>query len=350
MLVFMKRFIKILKFSLRAVFFSVMFQAMKEKISIRQMSKDIGICPATISRAMNHPELVKDETRKLVFDYLEVNGGAPKQQQRTPKKVIGLTFSDPSSLFTSSLIDVLETQLVKTEYQLMLFNLQKRRDVYEYFREHVDYLKKVDGLIISSSTLSEQGSRFLDQMGIPVALFHSSCPGEYCVLTNNFKGGQECAQYLMNRGYRNPAVVVWEPSDEHVMDRVQGFRSVFPVPDERIVSGRLSAEGGYEATEKLMKSADPPDAVFYSCDAMAAGGFRYMLERKISVPDDVGIMGFDNLPISELMGITTMSQFLESEVHMVISYLLDRLRFSDTEHLSDEISISPKLIVRSSTK
>ncbi len=346
----MKRFIKSLKNFLLSCFSNVKVQAMKEKISIRQMSKDIGICPATISRAMNHPELVKDETKKLVFEYLEVNGGAPKQMQRTPRKVIGLTFSDPSSLFTSSLIDVLETQLVKTEYQLILFNLQRRRDVYEYFREHVDYLKKVDALIISSSTLSEQGSRFLSQMGIPVVLFHSSCPGEYSVLTNNFKGGQESAQYLLSRGYHNPAVVVWEPSDEHVLDRVQGFRSVFPLSDDMVVSSKLSAEGGYEATKKLMMSSSPPDAVFYACDAMAAGGFRYMLEHKISIPDEVGIMGFDNLPIAGLMGITTMSQFLESEVHMVISYLLDRLRFSDSEHLSDEISITPKLVVRSSTK
>ncbi len=349
MLLFMKRFTKSLKFFLRSCFFNAIVQAMKEKISIREMSKDIGVCPATISRAMNHPELVKEETRKLVFDYLEVNGGAPKQQQRAQRKVIGLTFSDPSSLFTSSLIDALETQLVKTDYQLMLFNLQKRRDVYEYFREHVDYLKKVDALIISSSTLSEKGSRFLSQMGIPVALFHSSCPGEYSVLTNNFKGGQECAQYLLTRGYKNPAVVAWEPTDEHVMDRIQGFRSVFPVEENMIVYGKLSAEGGYEATERLMTSSSP-DAIFYSCDAMAAGGFRYMLEHKVGVPDDVGIIGFDNLPIAELMGITTMSQFLESEVHMVISYLLDRLRFSDSGHLSDEISISPKLVIRSSTR
>ena len=314
------------------------------------MSKDLGICPATISRAMNHPELVKEETRKLVFDYLEANCSAPKQVTRQPKKIIGLTFSDPSSLFTSSLIDALEKQLVKTDYHLMLFNLQKRRDIYEYFREHVDYLKKVDGLIISSTTLSEQGSRFLSQMGIPVVLFHSTCPGEYCVLTNYFKGAQESAQYLMSRGYKRIAFVAWEPTDEQIQDRIQGFTGVCPVPSELIVREKLSSEGGYRATEKLFSLPNPPDAVFYSCDQMAAGGFRYMLEHKINVPEDVGIMGFDNLPIAELMGITTMSQFLDSEAHMVVSYLVDRLRFPDKNHLSDEISISPKLVTRASTK
>jgi len=314
------------------------------------MSKELGISAATISRAMNHPELVKETTRKLVFDYLEANGSAPKQQCKGARKVLGLTFSDPSSLFTFSLIDALEKQLVKTDYQLMLFNLQKRRDVYEYFREHVDYLKKVDALIISSSTLSVQGSRFLRQMGLPVALFHSSCPGEYSVLTNNYKGSQECAQYLLGRGYRRIAFVAWTPDDEHVHDRIQGFTDVCPVPEDLMVTGELSAAGGYGATEKLFSLSVRPDAVFYSCDAMAAGGFRYLLEHGINVPRDVAIMGFDNLPISELMGITTMSQFVESEASMVINYLMDRLRFPEKEQLAEEICISPKLVVRASTK
>lgn len=323
---------------------------MKERISIREMSKEIGVCAATISRAMNHPELVKDETKNLIFDYLEKNGNAPKQQVKKPKKVIGLTFSDSSSLFTFSLIDALEKELIKTDYQLILFNLRKRRDVYEYFREHVDYLNKVDALIISSSTLSEQGSKFLRQMGIPIALFHSTCPGEYCVVTNNYKGAQDCAKYLLERGYKKIAFVSWTPDDEHVHDRVQGFTDICPVKREFMVEAPLSSSGGYEATKKLFTLSEKPDAVFYSCDAMAAGGFRYMIEHNIKVPSDVAIMGFDNLPISELMGITTMNQFVESEAAMVVNYLIDRLRFPEKKHPTDEISISPKIVVRFSTK
>jgi len=323
----------------------------KVENSLRKLSEKTGFSASTISRVINHPDIVKESTRKAVFSYIEQNMIPLPQPLTVRRQVIGLTFSDASSLFTASIISALEEQLAKTSYQLLLFNLQERIDVYAYFIEHLDYLKKIDGLFITSTTLSPEGSSFFKKMGIPVVLFHSSCPGEECILTNNFKGGQDAAKYMLSRGYKSLAFVKWFPNDEHIQDRYLGFTSICPIDDEHCASAPLSAQGGYEATRKLMETCHhSPDAIFFGCDAMAAGGIRYMREHNINVNRDVGIMGFDNLPIAELMGITTMSQFVDSKIPFAVTYLLDRIKSSTPMPMNDEISITPKLVIRTSLK
>ncbi len=323
---------------------------MRKTGSIRSMSKEIGVSPSTISRVMNHPELVKESTRTAVFDYIQKHNLKLPKPNKSRTNTIGLTFSDPSSLFTSELITALERKIEDTDYHLMLFNLRSRRDVYEYFMEHPESLRKIDALIISSSTLSAAGSEFFRCIGIPVVLVHSQCPGEQCILTNNFRGGKEAAAYILSRGYRKIAFVGWEPCDEHIGERYDGFTSVAPVPEKYYVTSTLSSDGGYEAAEKLMSLPETPDAIFFSCDAMAAGGVRYMMEHNISVGRDIGIMGFDNLPIAELMGITSVTQFIDSEVSMAVDYIISRIESPGKAHSADEISITPKLVLRNSLR
>lgn len=322
----------------------------EEKGSFKKMSKELGISPSTVSRVLNHPELVKKSTREIVYSYMEKSDSNIRLSTTTQKQIIGLTFSDPNSLFISSVIPAIVEHLSNTKYQLLLFDLEKRRDVYEYFSQHIEYLKKIDALIIATSTLSKQGSNYFKKMGIPLVLFHTFCPDELCIMTNNYKGGQDCANYLLSRGYQKIAFVGWTPDDEHIQERFNGFSSVYPIKKEFHILTNLSSTGGYNATAKLMNLSEKPDAIFYGSDSMAAGGIRYLRENNINVNKDIGVMGFDDLPIAELMGITTMSQFINTEISLAVDYLLKRLANPNEEQGHDEISITPKLVVRTSTK
>jgi LacI family transcriptional regulator len=322
--------------------------------TIREISQIVGYSPSTISRFMNHPELLQEDTRnELMKRMLASNLPMPKTLSKK-NYVIGLTISDPSSLFTSAVISAIEKKLFKTQYQLLLITLGERKDVYRYFNEHPDILKKIDGLIVSTAVLNEQGSTFFSKMGIPLVLLHTRCKGEFSILTNNYAGAQEGARYLLGKGYKDVAVVTWEPSDEHIQDRLVGFCSAFeaahhPIPRHWIVSAPLSSEGGYEATQTLMEGANRPKAIFYGCDAMAAGGCRYLREQGIKVPDDVGVLGFDNVPIAQLMGITTLNQFVESKIDMVVEYLIGRLEEGGSDRRKEDmVSITPQIIERSS--
>jgi LacI family transcriptional regulator len=111
----------------------------------------------------------------------------------------------------------------------------------------------------------------------------------------------------------------------------------------------LSVEGGYEATARLFEEA-APDGIFYACDSMAYGGYRYFLEQEIRIPADLGIVGFDDLEFSSVLGLTTMKQYIQNKVKIAVSYLLDRLSGNIETPSNEEISITPKLVIRSSTK
>jgi LacI family transcriptional regulator len=97
----------------------------------------------------------------------------------------------------------------------------------------------------------------------------------------------------------------------------------------------------------------PPQAIFFGCDDMAAGGYKYLKQHGFKVPEDMGIMGFDNTAVAEVLDLTTMDQSIELKCQIVVSYLLGRLGYIDRNTYSDvrnEMSITPKLIIRTSLK
>jgi len=83
---------------------------------------------------------------------------------------------------------------------------------------------------------------------------------------------------------------------------------------------------------------------------MAYGGYQYFINNGISIPNDIGIVGFDDLEFSSVIGLTTMKQYIKAKVKLAISYLLDRLSGKIDSPSKEEISITPKLIIRNSTK
>jgi len=271
------------------------------------------------------------------------------------KQIVGFTFSDVHSLFTSTLVGEIVSKLVETPYQLLLFNMGSRQNVYHYFRQHLDYLSKIDGLIVSSAVLDDDGVAFFRKMGIPIVLLQARCEHEKSISNNNFRGGQDAAQFLISRGYTDIGFVSWSPRDEHIHDRFEGFSSSlrmagFSLPESRHYSEELSMDGGYRATKQIFTADNPPQALFYGCDFMAAGGFRYFREHNIRIPEDVGIMGFDNLEIAETIGLTTLDQFIAKKSQMAVDYLIARLKGEELHDQIDEICITPRIVARSSTK
>lgn len=327
----------------------------RQNPTVKELSRLTGVSSSTISRVINHPELVNPETRDKVMAILEESNFTLPKHNKRQKHIIGLTFSDARSLFTFTLMSAIERHLANTPYQLLLFDMKARQNVYHYFSQHLDYLAKIDGLIISAALLDDEGVEFFRSMDIPVVLLQSRCPNEKSISTNNFLGGQDAARYLMSRGYKRIGFVEWEPNDEHIHDRFMGFTSAMQqegliLPERWHVSGELSSEGGYEATKQLISQGDYPEVIFYGCDDMAAGGFRYLREHDLRIPEDIGIMGFDDLSIAETIGLTTMKQFVQKKSDMAINYLLGRLSGEISSDQIDEISITPNLVVRSSTR
>jgi len=331
---------------------------MPNKISIRELSNKIGVSPSTLSRVLNHPELVKDETKQMIYSQLDKIEYSLKENKRKKQNmIIGLTISNPKSVFASTLIGCISELLSDTNYQLLVFDIKKRLYIQNYFLKHPDYLNKIDGLIISTALVDEKAKEFFKSNDIPLVLLQTRCEGEFSIHNNNFLGCNDATNYLISRGYRTIAFVSWEPFDEHIRDRFNGFKSALErnnikFNDKYHINVELSADGGYEATEYLMNLDKKPDAIFYGCDDMAAGGYRYLMEKNYSIPNDIGIIGFDNLQIAEILQITTLDQSIDLKCQIAVNYLLNKLnpKHEFIFDMNNEVSITPKLIIRNTLK
>jgi LacI family transcriptional regulator len=332
---------------------------MEKRKTVRQLSKEIGTSASTISRVINHPELVNPKTRERVLNKLEDIGfSITENRRKKANMIIGLTISNPRSVFASTLIGCISDLLSDTNYQLLVFDIKKRQYIQSYFAKHPEYLMKIDGLIISTALVDEKAKEFFDMNQIPLVLLQTRCEGEFSIHNNNFLGCNDAALYMLSRGYKKIAFVSWLPFDEHIRDRYMGFKSAldrkgFPLSDKYHKNCELSSEGGYHATKELMEQTNPPEAIFFGCDDMAAGGYRYLMEHNYSIPNDIGIMGFDNMPIASLLALTTLDQSIELKCQIAVNHLLNRLNPTKHEFLfdmKDEVSITPKIVIRKTLK
>jgi LacI family transcriptional regulator len=125
-------------------------------------------------------------------------------------------------------------------------------------------------------------------------------------------------------------------------------RGGLPFREEDVAYGTLDSAGGMEATRVLLANSKP-DAIFYATDVMAVGGIRWLRSQRIPVPEEMGIMGFDDLTVAEALDLTTMRQFFDSKARMVVQYLVPRVTGEIPEDRIEELQVTPRVVERGTT-
>lgn len=309
-----------------------------------------------MSRVLNEPERVKVSTREQVYAVMRELNYTPPTVRRDPdslSRIIGV-FA-PNLLLDSlmELVRAVETVLAATSFDLLLVNMRGSRDFGAFIRENSHILKKVDAAVVFSAQIDEHAVEFMKSADIPLVLMQARSPLVRAVSNNNFVGGQDAAKHLIDFGYRRPAFVGWTPWDDHVADRFAGYQSGLGRAGVSFRAtgaeyGALSADGGYAATARLLQRTRP-DAIFYGCDILAIGGMKRVRELGLRVPEDIGIIGFDDLSVAGAIGLTTMRQFFSRKAEMIVEYLVGRLTGAVRRDLVEEIQVSPGLVVRDTT-
>jgi len=328
-----------------------------DKVTIEKIARYAGVSPSTVSRALNQPELVKARTRENVYEAVEELKYVPpavKHEGTAKTAVIGLAVPDIKLSFVGELIRDIQLELSSTSCDLLLIDMKGERRVSLFFTRNSFYRKKIDAVIIFSAILDEGGVNFFNSVNIPVVLMQSRSGAAKSISTNNFLGGHDATEYLLSRGYRKIGFVGWNYQDDRLMGRFNGYRSALEkagieFQESMACYDTIDVEGGYKATERLLEGFKP-DAVFYSCDAMAAGGLKFFRTHNFKVPDEVGVMGFDNIELASALGLTTMKQFIREKARMAISYLMDRLSGNSRKLLNEEICITPRVVIRETTR
>lgn len=336
------------------------------KVTIRDVAEAAGVGIGTVSRVLNNNANVSDKTRENVTAIIEKLGFVPNAAARqlprkTPYQPIGVitrTFFEHYS-FAERLRGVQEALKPHTnKFDLTLHNMHNIENYDERLLSIIEN-SMVAGLLIIDFHLTQEQKEALNQLGIPyVGLNHIRDAEDWlCVGTDNIQGGYLATNYLIELGHRDIAYMGTDlieedgfiTSKERYTGYLQALHDANIAPNDNYFRvGALGYEAAVAMAHSLLELSKPPTAIFAMSDAQALACIAAARERNLSVPDDLSIIGYDDLQMSEYIGLTTIRQHLEQIGYIAMAHLLQMIRHD----LSVQIPPLPDLeiIARNTTR
>jgi DNA-binding LacI/PurR family transcriptional regulator len=338
-----------------------------EAITIKDIAKALGLSTSTVSRALRDSYEISTETKKLVLDYAEKNNYHPNPIALSLKerrsRSIGVVVCEIANSYFSQVINGIESIAYNNGYNVII---AQSRESFDREMLNLQYLtsRSIDGLIISVSTETTDFSylKELHQKGMPIVFFDRivSEIDTHKVIADNYKGAYDATAHLINNGYRRIATVSNPALLSITKERLAGYKAALtdngiPIDDSVI---KYCRHGGMIVSEvedvvnELFQLKQKPDAIFASADKLTTNCLRILKAKGISVPDDVGLVGFSNTDLTELLdpplSIIKQPAFEMGEVAMTLLLQLIESKRPVTDF--ETRVLSTELLIRGSTK
>ncbi len=312
---------------------------MKKRVTIDDIAKLSGVSKSTVSRVLNNSPGVKEETRKKVlevvkkYDYIPniIASGLVKKRINT----LGVIVSDITNPYYSVLVKGIEDICRAYGYGLLLCNTDGR--VIEEVK-HVKLLiqKNVDGIIFASSKL-ESPVLNITKNNVEYFIFVGRLPSVHedydYVVVDNFLGAYMAVNYLISLGHKKIAYLSGTWNTWPNVKRFEGYKKALEdngleVNNKYIFDGDFSLETGYNIGLKVLNMQDRPTAIFCANDMSAIGFLEACWELGFRIPEDISIMGFDDIPLSSFRSIqlTTVSQSIYDQGAFAGKILIEKIQ------------------------
>ena len=327
--------------------------------TIREVAKHAGVSYATVSHVINDTRFVSEPTRARVLAAMEVLNYQPNTLARSLRKgqtnTLGLILPDSANPFFAEIGRSIEDTAYRLGYSVVLCNTE--RDIAR--EEHyVDVLskKQVDGMIFVTAGDQVDSLKFLLGREMPVVLVDRDLPNIEvdAVLTDNRVGGYLATRHLTELGHQRIACIVGPSSITPGADRIIGYRNALeeagtPYDESLIVSGDYHPNSGYQLARQLLHQDDPPSAIFALNDLMAMGVLRAAAELGQRIPQDLAVIGYDNIELARFTNppLSTVAQEKAELGNQAVQILIERIE--DKALPMRRLVLPPRLIVRGST-
>lgn len=332
----------------------------RKDVTIDDIAKEAGVSKATVSRVLNNPEKVAEDTRKRVLSVIQRKNYRPSPLARglnTRKTgVIGVLVSDITNPFYAVMVRSIEEVCRVHQYHIFLCNTGGRAEEEElYLRSLLE--KRVDGIILGATQVDSPIVDILKDVDTPF-IFVSRLPRERerydYVVVDNVLGGYIATRYLISLGHTKIAYLAGRWTTSSNLDRFEGYKKALAevgieIREEHIYQGEFTIDGGYrEGIRMLSTTSNRPTAVFCANDAMAIGLLEACYEQGVKVPEELSIIGFDDIPLSafRFIQLTTISQSIAEVGALSGKILLDKILHPEQRNVLQQIVFPPKLIVR----
>jgi DNA-binding LacI/PurR family transcriptional regulator len=333
-------------------------------VSIKDIAKTAGVSHSTVSRALSDSPLVSTQTKTRIQHLARDMGYSPDAQARSlvmgrtmTVGVVVTTITDP---FIAEVVQGIEVTALDHGFSVILASSsgEPEREIaaVEMLRS-----KRVDAVIVTSSRVGALYQEHLNRLGVPVVLInsHSEQAGRYTfsISVDNRHGGCLATQHLYRLGHRRIAYITGPADHSDDVERLAGYRQALaevriPVDPALVIPGTGQVDGGRRALPELLVHKERPTAAFCYNDMTAIGLMRAAREARLSVPEDLSIVGFDNIPFASLTrpSLTTIAQPMHKMGQQALQMTLELMgstsqqagRFSD-------LVVKGMLIVRGSS-
>jgi LacI family transcriptional regulator len=337
---------------------------LKQRPTIEDVARATSLSISTISLVLNNKANVSDATRRKVQEAIQALGYHPSRSARgLASKASGnigfiLTddhFSEVEPFYTRVFLGT-EFEARTHNYYILLTTVPNRAkrggSIPRFLQE-----KNVDGVIVAGK-FNPKLIEHIDRLGLPIVLVDYAVRGARysTVLIDNFKGAQAAAQHLIGNGRREIAFIGGDPDHPSILERFAGYKATLQehgisFNPQLVVSDEEDTRihNGYNAIERLLKQGGKPDALFAANDAMAIGALNYLKAAGKRIPEDIAIVGFDDIELSSHVepNLTTVRVFTAEMGKIAVKRIVEMIR-EKTRHVFT-VHLPVELVVRASS-
>lgn len=334
-------------------------QATTSKVTIVDVAEKAGVSLGTVSRVINNDIHVATETRERVLAVTKELGYVANRQARSlaggKTNTIGVIVRDLGTGYIGEIIRGIDSELNLSGVDLVLYTTHR---MVSKEASYVASLAQgmVDGLLLVLPRSPVDYIGTLMEHNFPFVLIDHQGTGTDCpaVGATNWQGAYNATEYLIKMGHQRIGFITGSMDLGCAEDRLQGYRSALRTHHiteeaELIYEGDFLQTDGYTGASALLDLPNPPTAIFASNDVMAMGVMDAVRNRGLRVPNDISVIGFDNIPQSAMVfpTLTTVQQPLEQMGRVATQMLLGILKTPEKE--SGRIELPTELLVRNST-
>jgi len=327
-------------------------------MNFSDLARQLNVSTATVSRALSRPEKVAPETRKRVLEFVRRSGyhmnGIARSLRTQSTQTIGVIVSDIRNPFSSAIVKSVEDVARTNGYTVLICNADEdgrnEEMALQLFIE-----RQVSGVIHCSAGANLDLLRVFLEKSIPLVDLdrQSGLENVDTVILDNQLGASLATNHLLDLGHRRVAMISGPKHLSNARKRLDAFRKTLRsahliIPNEYIEFGDFREESGCLSAKRLISLPTPPSAILVANNEMMAGALLAIRQRRIKVPRDLSLVGFDDARWAQYCDppLTVVSQPTEAMGEKAAELLLGRLR---GEKQANTVVFKPELIIRRST-
>lgn len=305
----------------------------RRTVTIQDVAKTAGVSVSTVSRVLNGKADVASETQERILSVIDDLGYttnlAARSMRSRKKNLVGLIMPDIEYPFAIEVMKGVNRAIAESEFDLLVYTTGDVRKSGRAFHEkkYVSLLTNSisDGILLVAPVAGEFN---IDAPIVSIDPLASN-PNYPAVHATNYQGALDAVEYLLGLGHRRIGYISGRAELESSNRRLQGYRDALekvgiPIDEQLIAPGDYTTATGVSGARELLSLVNPPSAIFASNDQMAMGVYQVAGEMGLRIPEDLSVVGFDNITESKYMGLTTVDQFI-SEMGYVATQILIKI-------------------------